>query len=109
MQILVCLKQVPEKDSRFRIDDSGVSIHEDDIVFETNESDQYALEEALRLKEKHGGEVVALSLGNDRVLKTLKNALAMGADRGILIKDPAFRGSDAFAIALAIARVIKLE
>ena len=109
MQILVCLKQVPEKDSRFKIDASGVSIHEEDLTFETNESDQYALEEALRLKEKLGGEVVVLSLGADRVVKALKNALAMGADRSIHIKDPAFRGSDAFVIARAIARVIQKE
>ena len=109
MQILVCLKQVPEKDSRFKIDVSGVSILEEDLIFETNESDQYALEEALRLKDKLGGEVVVLSLGGDRVVKTLKNALAMGADRSIHINDPAFRGSDAFVIARAIARVIQKE
>ena len=109
MQILVCLKQVPEKDSRFKIDASGVSIQEEDLIFETNESDQYALEEALRLKEKLGGEVVVLSLGRDRVVKALKNALAMGADRGIHINDPAFLGSDAFVIARALARAIQKE
>ena len=109
MQILVCLKQVPEKDSRFKIDASGVSIQEEDLVFETNESDQYALEEALRLKEKLGGEVVVLSLGRDRVVKALKNALAMGADRGIHINDPAFLGSDAFVTARALARAIQKE
>jgi electron transfer flavoprotein beta subunit len=109
MQILVCLKQVPEKDSRFKIDASGVSILEEDLIFETNESDQYALEEALRLKEKLGGEVVVLSLGKVRVVKALKNALAMGADRGIHINDPEFSGSDAFAIARALSRVIQKE
>jgi electron transfer flavoprotein beta subunit len=109
MQILVCLKQVPEKDSRIKIDASGVSIQEEDLVFETNESDQYALEEALRLKEKLGGEVVVLSLGRDRVLKALRNALAMGADRGIHITDPAFLGSDAFVVARALARAIQKE
>jgi electron transfer flavoprotein beta subunit len=109
MQILVCLKQVPEKDSRFKIDASGVSILEEDLIFETNESDQYALEEALRLKEKLGGEVVVLSLGRVRVVKALKNALAMGADRGIHLNDPEFSGSDAFGIARALSRVIQKE
>jgi electron transfer flavoprotein beta subunit len=107
MQILVCLKQVPEKDSRYKIDDSGKAIREEDLVFEINESDQYALEEALRLKEKFGGEVVILSLGGDRVLKAIKSGLAMGADRAIHINDPAFRGSDADVIAHAVARGIR--
>ena len=83
MQILVCMKQVPDKDSRYKIDAAGTGIHEEDLVFETNESDQYALEEALRLKEKFGGEVVLLSLGDERVLKSIKNGLAMGADRAL--------------------------
>jgi electron transfer flavoprotein beta subunit len=107
MQILVCLKQVPEKDSRFKINDSSNGILEDDLVFETNESDIYALEEALRLKEKFGGEVVVLSLGDERVLKTIKSGLAMGADRAFHLTDPRFRNSDAFVIANAIALAIK--
>jgi electron transfer flavoprotein beta subunit len=107
MQILVCLKQVPEKDSRFKIDDSGKAVREEDLVFETNESDQYALEEALRLKEKFGGEVVILSLGEERVLKAIKSSLAMGADRAIHISDPLFRGSDADVIARAIVCAIR--
>lgn len=107
MQILVCLKQVPEKDSRYKIDDSGGAIREEDLVFETNESDQYALEEALRLKEKLGGEVVILSLGEDRVLKSIKSGLAMGADRAIHISDPAFRGSDAYVTGRAIAQAVR--
>jgi electron transfer flavoprotein beta subunit len=107
MQILVCMKQVPEKDSRYKIDDSGKGIREEDLVFETNESDQYALEEALRLKEKFGGEVVVLSLGGERVLKTIKGGLAMGADRAIHISDPALRGSDADVMARAIAQAIR--
>ena len=109
MQILVCLKQVPEKDSRYKIDDSGKAIREEDLVFETNDSDQYALEEALRLKEKFGGVVVVLSLGDERVLKTIKNGLAMGADRAIHIHDPAFRGSDADVVAHAFAEAIREE
>jgi electron transfer flavoprotein beta subunit len=106
MKILACLKQVPEKDSRYKIDDTVSGIREEDLVFETNESDIYALEEALRLKEKLGGEVVVLSLGEERVLKTIKSALAMGADRALHLTDPGFQGSDAFVIATAITRAI---
>lgn len=109
MRILVCLKQVPEKDSRYRLNSSGTAVLEDDLAFETNESDLYALEEALRLREKHGGEVVILSLGAERVLKTIKNGLAMGADRAFHLNDPAFSGADAFVTAKAIARAIQAE
>lgn len=107
MQILVCLKQVPDKDSRYKIDEAKTGIREEDLVFETNESDQYALEEALRLKEKFGGEVVIMSLGQERVLKLIKNGLAMGADRAIHLTGPAFQGSDAHVVATAIQRAIR--
>jgi electron transfer flavoprotein beta subunit len=109
MRILVCLKQVPEKDSRYRLNSTGTSILEDDLAFETNESDLYALEEALRLREKHGGEVVILSLGAERVLKTIKNGLAMGADRAFHLNDAAFSSADAFVTAKAFARTIQAE
>src|SRR4030095_14632907 len=107
MQILVCLKQVPDKDSRYKIDAAGTGIHEEDLVFETNESDHYALEEALRLKEKFGGEVVLLSLGDDRVLKAIKNGLAMGADRALHLTGTDFHGSDAHVVGKAIQRAIQ--
>jgi len=109
MQLLVCMKQVPEKDSRYKIDQAGSGIVEEDLVFETNESDLYALEEALRLKERFGGEVVVLSLGEERVTKTIKNALAMGGDRAYHLADPAFRGGDAFVTAQVISRVARRE
>ena len=75
----MCIKQVPAKDAPLAI--AGNWIKESDIGFEMNEPDSYALEEALRLKEKHGGEVVALSMGPERVKQTIKEALAKGADR----------------------------
>ncbi len=109
MQILVCLKQVPDKDSRYKIDETRTGIREEDLLFETNESDQYALEEALRLKEKFGGEVAILSLGGERVLRSIKNGLAMGADRAIHLTGPAFQGSDAHVVATAISRAIQDE
>mgnify|MGYP000088416469 CR=1 FL=1 len=85
MKIIVCIKQVPAKDAPLHIAEGASWIRETDIGFETNEPDSFALEEALRLKEKHGGEVIALSMGPERVKQTIKEALAKGADRGIHI------------------------
>ncbi len=109
MRILTCLKQVPERDSRYRLNRDGSRVLEEDLVFETNESDLYALEEALRLKEKFGGEVAALSLGPDRVSKVLRNALAMGADRAIHLKGKELERGDAWGTAHAIAAAIAPE
>lgn len=106
MRILTCLKQVPERDSRYKLSQDGSRVLEEDLVFETNESDLHALEEALRLKERFGGEVAALSLGPDRVSKVLRNALAMGADRAIHLKGQAFERGDAWGTARAIAAAI---
>src|SRR5450755_3733234 len=83
MKIIVAIKQVPVRDSQLRIDSSGRWIQENDLSFEINEPDAYALEEALQLKEKHSGEVVALCLGPARASQTIREALAKGADRAI--------------------------
>jgi electron transfer flavoprotein beta subunit len=109
MKIIVCLKQVPKNDSILRINDDQTWIQDRDLTYEINESDAYALEEALRLKEKHGGEVVALSLGPPRVQSVIKEALARGADRGLHLDDAAFGGLDAFGIGAAIAAAAKAE
>jgi len=109
MKILTCIKQVPAKDSRYKVNDEATGILEEDLVFETNESDLYALEEALRLKEKFGGEVIVLSLGPDRVAKALLNALAMGADKAIHLKDKIFECGDAWTTAQVIAASIQDE
>src|ERR1017187_5756730 len=90
LKIGVFVKQVPAKDAPLAIAEVGGWIREADIGFETNEPDGFALEEALRLKEKHGGEVIAVSMGPERVKQTIKEALAKGADRGIHISDNAF-------------------
>jgi len=90
MKIGVCIKQVPAKDAPLAIVEGGAWIRESDIGFETNEPDSFALEEALRLKEKHGGEVVAISMGPERAKQTIKEALAKGADRGIHVADDKF-------------------
>ena len=107
MNIIVCIKQVPAKDAPLSI--AGNWIKESDIGFEMNEPDSYALEEALRLKEKHGGEVVALSMGPERVKQTIKEALAKGADRGIHIADDNFAQLDPLTSAKSLAAAIQRE
>ena len=109
MKIIVCLKQVPKNDSILRINEKGTWIQDRDLTYEINESDAYGLEAALQLKEKHGGEVIALSLGPARVQSVIKEALARGADRGIHLEDTAFDGLDAFGTASAIAAAAKAE
>ena len=108
MKIVVCTKQVPAKDAPLAI--SGASwIRETDIGFEMNEPDSYALEEALRLKEKHTGEVIALSMGPERVKQTIKEALAKGADRGIHIQDDKAHLLDPLGAAKSLAAAIGRE
>ncbi len=109
MNIVVCVKQVPAKDAPLAIAESGGWIRESDIGFEMNEPDSYALEEALRLKEKYGGEVVAISMGPERVKQTIKEALAKGADRGIHVADDQFFALDPLASARSLAAAIQKE
>jgi len=107
VNIIVCVKQVPAKDAPLAI--AGNWIKESDIGFEMNEPDSYALEEALRLKEKHGGEVIALSMGPERVKHTIKEALAKGADRGIHIADDNFEQLDPLGMAKCLSAAIQKE
>jgi len=108
MKILVCMKQVPQKDAPLKLNEGGTWIRED-VTYEVNEPDAYALEEALRQKEKHGGEVVVITSGPARAQQVLREALAKGADRAIHLEDPAFVGLDAFNTARAFAAAIKDE
>src|ERR1022692_2418248 len=85
MKIIVCIKQVPARDSQLRVASSGAWIQDADLSYEINEPDAYALEEGLQLKEKHGGEVVVLCAGPARAAQTIREALAKGADRAIHI------------------------
>ncbi len=87
MRIVVCIKEVSSRESRYQVASDENWIDESNISFEINECDEYALEEALKLKEQFGGEVVILSVGKPRTEKVMRKALAMGADRGILIAD----------------------
>ena len=107
MNIIVCLKQVPDTETQIRIGSDGTSIIEDDIKWVMNPYDEFGVEEALKLKEKFGGEVTVVGLGPKRVTESIRTALAMGADKGVLINDPALEGSDSLGTAKALAAVIK--
>jgi electron transfer flavoprotein beta subunit len=109
MKIAVCIKQVPTRDWHPRLDDARTWIREQDAGFEMNEPDAYALEEGLRLKEKHGGEVVVCSAGPARVAQVLREALARGADRAIHVESDGMAGADAFVVAGALAGAMKDE
>src|SRR5216684_2008263 len=109
MRIAVCIKQVPTRDWQPRLNEAGTWIREQDASFEMNEPDAYALEEALRLKEKHGGEVVVCSAGPARVAQVIREALARGADRAIHVYDDRLASADAFAVAEALADAMKGE
>ena len=109
MKIIVAIKQVPDRDAQVRIDAAGKWIEETDLQYALNESDAYALEEALQLKEKHGGEVVVVSAGPERVGQTIREALAKGADRGIHIEAEDLGQRDALGVARLLAAAVKPE
>ncbi len=108
LKILVCMKQVPQKDAPLKLNDAATWIRED-VSYEVNEPDAFALEEALRQREKHTGEVVVITSGPARSQQVLREALAKGADRAIHLEDNAFVGLDAFNTAKAFAAAIKDE
>jgi electron transfer flavoprotein beta subunit len=108
VKILVCMKQVPQKDAPIKLNEAGTWIRED-VSYEVNEPDAYALEEALRQKEKHGGEVVIITAGPTRSQQVLREALAKGADRAIQLEDNGFVGLDAYNTARAFAAAIQEE
>jgi electron transfer flavoprotein beta subunit len=109
MKIIVAIKQVPVRDSQLRLDSSGRWIQENDLSFEINEPDAYALEEALQLKEKHGGEVIALCAGPARAAQTIREALAKGADRAIHIEEENLNTLDTLGVAKLLAGAVKAE
>jgi electron transfer flavoprotein beta subunit len=106
MKIAVAIKQVPLRDSSLRVNSAGTWIDDDHLGFEINEPDAYALEEALQLREKHGGEVIVISAGPARVSQTIREALAKGADRGIHIDVATL---DTLHVANLLAAVLKAE
>jgi electron transfer flavoprotein beta subunit len=109
MKIIVAIKQVPERDAHLRIDSAGKWIEETDLQWALNESDAYALEEGLQLKEKHNGEVIVVSAGPERVGSTIREALAKGADRAIHIESDDLGQCDALGVAQLLSAAIKQE
>jgi electron transfer flavoprotein beta subunit len=109
MKIAVCIKQVVSREWQVRINDDKTWVRDQDAAWELNEPDAYALEEALRLKEKHGGEVVVISGGPARVTQVIREALARGADRAIHVEGDHLATADAFTAAEALAAAAKEE
>ena len=103
MKIAVCIKQVPTREWQPRLNDDKTWIRDQDVSYEMNEPDAYALEESLRLREKHGGEVVVCSAGPARVQQVIREALARGADRALHVEDNALGAADAFTAASAMS------
>ncbi|HEX6975489.1 MAG TPA: electron transfer flavoprotein subunit beta/FixA family protein, partial [Vicinamibacterales bacterium] len=109
MKIAVCIKQVVTREWQLRVNEAKTWIRDQDASFELNEPDAYALEEALRLKEKHGGEVVVCSAGPARASQVIREALARGADRAIHVEADSLASADAFTVAEALASAIRDE
>ena len=103
MKLLVCIKQVPDMESKFRIDADGLWYDRADLAWRMNEYDEYAVEQAVQVKEAVGADLTVLCIGPEQVKETMKKALAMGCDRGIHIADEASHRRDPFAIASLIA------
>jgi len=109
MKIAVCIKQVPPREWQPRLNDDKTWIREQDVSYEMNEPDAYALEEALTPREQHGGEVVVCSAGPARVQQVIREALARGADRAIHVDDDRLAAADAFVTADALAAAMTEE
>ena len=109
MKIVVAVKQVPERDAPVQVAGDGRWIDESDLNYTINEPDAYALEEALQLKEKNGGEVVVVCAGPERVTSTLREALAKGADRAIHIEADDLGDRDTLGVAQLLADAVKGE
>ncbi len=107
MNIIVCMKQVPDTEAQIRIRPDGLGIVESDIKFVMNPYDEFGVEEALKLKEKFGGTVTIVCLGPARAVDAIRTGLAMGADKAVHLDDPAFEGGDALSTAKALAAAIK--
>jgi len=105
MKLIACINHVPDTAAKINVAGDAKSIDKTGIAFVLNPYDEFALEECLRLKEKNGGEVIAVSLGTDAHKETLRKVLAMGVDKAVLLKDESIR--DSFAVARALADFIK--
>ena len=108
MKIVVCMKQVPSSEARIEIAGDGLSIDRSELEMVVNPYDEYALEEALRIKEAKGeGEVIVVSVGPEKAKEAIRSCLAMGADRGVIVTDESYHGGDTLGVARVLADVIK--
>ena len=107
MEIVVLVKQVPDTESMISIADDGTSIKQQDIKWIMNPYDELAVEEALQIRDAQGGTVTILSMGPQKTIEAIRTALAMGADQGVHINDPAAQGSDSLATAKLLAAALK--
>jgi electron transfer flavoprotein beta subunit len=107
VNIIACVKQVPDTESQIKVKPDGSGIDETGIKWVMNPYDEFGVEEALKLKEKFGGEVTIVSVGPARAIETIRTALAMGGDKAIHISDPAVEGADAYTTASLLAAAIK--
>lgn len=105
MHIVVCVKQTPDTAAKVEVKDGHVTWGDAALV--VNPWDEYAIEEAIRLKEKHGGKATAIAMGPESAKEALKTALAMGCDEAVLISDPAIKGSDTNATAVVLAAAVR--
>jgi electron transfer flavoprotein beta subunit len=106
MNIVVCVKQVPDTWAEKKLTDSDRTVDRQGVEGVMNELDEYAVEEALKIKEAHGGEVTVLTMGPEKAVETIRKALSMGADAAIHVVDPGLHGSDALATSYALAQAL---
>ena len=106
MNIVVCVKQVPDTWAEKRLSDQDKTVDRDGVDGVMNELDEYAVEEALRIKEAQGGEVTVLTMGPDKSVETIRKALSMGADKAVHLVDASLHGSDALATSYAMAKAL---
>jgi electron transfer flavoprotein beta subunit len=106
MNIVVCVKQVPDTWAEKKLSDSDKTVDRENVEGVMNELDEYAVEEALRIKEAHGGEVTVLTMGPEKAVETIRKALSMGADSAVHVVDPGLHGSDALATSYALAQAL---
>lgn len=108
MEILVCVKRVPDtEENEIEVNSDGTDIDRDDLVYSVNEWDNYAVEEAIQMVDKHGGSVTVVTIGDEEAEEVLRREMAMGAQNGILIDDDAFAGSDGKGIATGLKGVVE--
>ena len=106
MEILVCVKRVPDtSENEIEVNRDGTDIERDDLVYSVNEWDNYAVEEAIQIRDKVGGSVTVVSVGDEEAEEVVRREMAMGADKGILLSDDTFEGSDG----KGVASIIKAE